>query len=252
MKSGKSVVAILVSMSSAMLLSACVSGNSMSDAARERLVQTDVDLAAIYLREGKLNFAKEKADKAIALDSDSSQANNINGLLYWRLGENDKADRYFRRAIHYQSDNSEALNNYGVFLCEQNRIDESIGYFKRAAANPLYPDRAQALTNAGRCLAKKGDDAKAEPYLRSALKMDPKFVSALFELAKLSYRTGRILTAQALMRKMFATGVSSAQTLYFAYQIETALGNQGAANHYANWLRRKYPTSTEAAQVATQ
>jgi type IV pilus assembly protein PilF len=248
----KSLVAILISISSAVLLSACVSGNSMSDSARERLVQTDVELASIYLREGKLNFAKEKADKAIALDSGNSQANNINGLLYWRLGENEKAEKYFRRAIRYQSDNSEALNNYGVFLCEQNRIGESIGYFKRAAANPLYSGRAQALTNAGRCLAKKGDDAKAEPYLRGALKLDPKFVSALFELAKLSYRTGRILTAQALMRKMFATGVSSSQTLYFAYQIETALGNQGAARHYANWLKRKYPTSAEANQLASQ
>ncbi len=251
----KHVASIVVPLLAATFLAACASHSPDgvdTPNARERLLDTNVELAAIYLREGKLNFAKEKADKAIALDSHNSQANNINGLLYWRLGELDKADRYFRRAIRYQSDNSEALNNYGVFLCEQNHIDQSIGYFDRAAANPLYSGQAQALTNAGRCLAKKGDNARAEIYLRRALKLDPRYVSALFELAKLAFHSGRTLTAQDLLRRLFATGITSAKTLYLAYRVEMSMGNTRSADRYARQLQSKYPKSPEAAQVASQ
>jgi type IV pilus assembly protein PilF len=247
---------ILVIVLSGMLMSACAShstdDNVMTESSTERLVNTDVSLASIYLSEGKLNFAKEKADKAIALDPRNTHANNINGLLYWRLGELEKADKYFRRAIRYQSDNSEALNNYGAFLCEQKRYDRSVEYFDRAAANPLYKDRALALTNAGRCLALKGDKLRAETYLRKALRLNPKNAGALFELSKLAFNSGRTLTAREFLRRLFATGVTSSDSLYLAYRVEIAMGNRAGADRYARWLKSKYPKSPQAGRVVTQ
>jgi type IV pilus assembly protein PilF len=239
-----------------LVLAGCASHSPSDDvvteSATERLINTDVAMASIYLNEGKLKFAKEKADKAIALDSRNSQANHINGLLYWRLGELDKADRYFRRAIRYQSDNAEALNNYGAFLCDQKHYDQSIEYFDRAAANPLYKDRAKALANAGRCLALKGDKLRAETYLRKALKIDANYPSALFELSKLAFHSGRTLTAREFLHRLFATGVTSSDSLYLAYRVEIAMGNRAGARKYARWLRSKYPKSREAARVAIQ
>lgn len=215
----------------------------------DKIVVTNVRLAGIYLQRNQLNFAKEKADKAIAADPNSSIANNMMGILSWRLKEYDKAERYFHKAVRLKPDNALALNNYGAFLCDRGEIDRSIKYFDKAAEIPLYEKRANALTNAGRCLYKKPDLEKAELYFRRALKFNRNDAEALLHLAKISYQTERTLTARGFLQRYHDTGQQTAESLYLAVRIENAMGNKRLAIRYARRLKDSFPTSPEAARI---
>lgn len=215
----------------------------------DKIVITNVRLAGIYLQRNQLNFAKEKADKAIAADPNSSIANNMMGILSWRLKEYDKAERYFHKAVRLKPDNALALNNFGAFLCDRGEIDRSIKYFDKAAENPLYEKRAHALTNAGRCLYKKPDLEKAELYFRRALKFNRNDAEALLHLAKISYQTKRTLTARGFLQRYHDTGQQTAESLYLAVRVENAMGNKRLAIRYARRLKNSFPTSPEAARI---
>lgn len=249
----KSVVGIFVLAIALTLVSACSS--NLTKKAKEksertdRIVATNVRLATIYLQRNQLSFAKEKADKALKADPDSSHANNMMALLQWRLKQYDEADKYFRRAVRLQSSNSSALNNYGAFLCDRGKIDRSLRYFDRAVENPLYRKLSKTLTNAGRCLIKKPDVKKAEIYFRRALKFNRNESEALFQLAKLSYQSDRMLTARGFMQRYLDTGKKTAESLYLALRIENAMGNKRVAIKYARQLQQKFPASVEASRV---
>lgn len=249
----KSIVRIFILVVALTLVSACSSKSAKktkkSSEQVNAIVATNIGLATIYLQRNQLGFAKEKADKALQADPDSSYANNMMALLQWRLKQYDEAEKYFRRAVELQSSNSSALNNYGAFLCDRGEIDRSLQYFDRAVENPLYGNRSQALTNAGRCLVKKPDAKKAEAYFRRALKFNRNESEALLQLAKLSYQSDRMLTARGFMQRYVETGRKTAESLYLALRIENAMGNKRVAIRYARQLQREFPTSIEASRV---
>src|SRR5581483_5646589 len=143
-----------------------------------------------------LEFAKEKLDKALALDPDHIQANNTMALLQWRFKDFAAAERYFRRAVIPEKGNGDAQNNFGVFLCERGRIDEAEKWFKRAIADPLYSTPAVANQNAGLCANKKGDRAAAETYLREALRLNPRLPPSLAQMARITLESNRALAAR--------------------------------------------------------
>lgn len=215
----------------------------------EKIVITNVRLAGIYLQRGQLSFAKEKADKALAADPNSSEANNMMGILSWRLKAYDDADHYLNRAVRLQPDNALAANNYGAFLCDQGKIDKSIKYFDKAAANPLYEQRSQAMNNAGHCLMKKPDLVRAEQYFRKTLTFNARDPEALYQLAKISYDTKRMLTARGFLQRYFETGSQSAESLYLAVRVEYSMGNKRLAIRYARRLKDQFPKSPEASRV---
>lgn len=236
-----------------LLLSACTTGSSKRATEKtlltQKIVSTNVRLATIYLQRNQINIAIEKAERALEANSKSSQANSMMALIRWRLKEYKVAEKYFRRAIRFQANNSIALNNYGAFLCDMGKIDRSLQYFDRAVENPLYRNRSQALTNAGRCLIKKPDAKKAEAYFRRALKFNRRESEALFQLAKISYKSKRMLTARGFMQRYLETGRKTAESLYLALRIENAMGNKQDAMQFARQLKREYPASTEASRV---
>lgn len=244
------VVVLLFAMTFLSACSSTPSGQEQNEKAQtDKVVATNVRLATIYLQRNQLNLAKKKAEKALKADPKSSDANNMMAILSWRLKEYDTADKHFRKAVWLQPNNSSALNNYGAFLCDIGKIDQSLQYFDRAVDNPLYKSRSQALTNAGRCLIKKPDAKRAEAYFRRALKYNRNEAEALLQLARLSYKSGRLLTARGFMQRYLGTGRKTAESLYLAVRIENAMGNKQEAIGYARELQQKFPTSTEASRV---
>jgi type IV pilus assembly protein PilF len=255
MRGRRSVAASLL-LVTALVLAGCAGKSARDEAAspedesRDKAVATNVQLAGIYMQRGQYNFAKEKVDKALAIDPRSTHANNMAGLLYWKLGEAKQAEQHFRQAVRSGHDNPEALNNYGAFLCERGDVRKAVEYFNEAAANPLYPARSQALGNAGRCLMKAGDPINAELQYRQALKLDPRNGDALVNLSRIAYQGGRLLTAQGFLKQYFDLRQESAESLYLAVLVEQRMGNRDAASRYARILRNRYPATPEASKVS--
>lgn len=230
------------------LVSGCVSpvAREAEEAKKERLIATDIQLSAGYLRQGQMDVALEKLEKALALDPDHPQANNMMALLQWRLRNYDEAERRFKTALDARPDDPETQNNYGVFLCERGRIGEAEKWFKKAIANPLYKTPAEASVNAGVCLMRKPDLISAERYLRTALRISPNHPEALYQLAKLNFTAGHVLAARGFVQRYFQVGQDTPDALLLAVGIERALRNKDEEASYALRLRNKFPNSPQA------
>lgn len=235
----------------ALLAAGCAStAEREAEAARRaRLVETHIQLANGYLQRGQIEFAKENLERALERDADHSQANNMMAVLQWRLKEYDAAERHFRRAVRSDPRNAEAQNNYGAFLCDRGRIDEAETWFRRAVANPLYRTPALAYENAGLCLFKAKQYARAEVNFREALKIDPNLADSLFHMARISYDSGRTLAARGFMQRYFQAAQDTPAALLLAVRIERALKNKDEEASYALRLRGKFPTSPEAQEL---
>lgn len=234
-----------------LLLAGCVSTaqREAEEAKQQQLLQTNIQLANGYLQRGQLDFAKEKLDKALAIDPDNSQANNMMALLQWRFKNFDEAEKYFKRAVGEDKKNSEAQNNYGAFLCERNRVAEAEIWFRRAVSNPLYKTPAAAYENAGLCFYKVKAYEKAEVDFRQALKIDPRLPNSLYHMARISYESGRTLAARGFLQRYFEVAKDTPQVLLLAVKVEHALKNKDEEASYAVRLRGKFPTSPEAQQL---
>jgi type IV pilus assembly protein PilF len=219
------------------------------EAKRRQMIDTNIQLATGYLQNGQVEYAKERLDRALLIDPQDSQANNMMALLQWRLKDYEAADRHFRRALDVDGQNAEAQNNYGVFLCERGRIEEAEAWFKRAIENPYYRTPAIASQNAGLCLSKRGARSAAESYFRTALKLDPRLAPSLHQMATISFESGRALAARGFIQRYFEVAEDSPEVLLLATRIERALKNKDAEASYAMRLRGKFPGSAEAEQL---
>lgn len=231
------------------ILTGCVAVPDKPHLTKEKekeLVQTYISTAGIYLKRGQLQYAKEKIDKAMDLEPDNADVNNIMALYQWRIKQTKEADKYFRRAIDAGPENPESLNNYAVFLCEHGDVDKAVKYYDRAIAVPVYPAKVQAYTNAGKCLASQEDFGKAEIYFTGALRINPYFPEAAREMAKIEARRGHLIAARKHLKNYFFKGKKTAETVYLALRIEESLGDKKQASVYARELVKKFPNSQEA------
>lgn len=232
------------------LLAGCVSTEpELSEAQRGSLVRTHVQLANGYLQRGRVEIARENLEKALALEPDDPDANNMMGVLQWRLKEHAAAERHFKRAVRGDRKNAEAQNNYGAFLCERGRVEEAETWFRRASENPMYRTPARANENAGLCFFREGSREKAERYFREALRLNPRLPASLLRMARITFESGRALSARGFIERYFQVAPDTPEALLLAVQIERALKNKDQEASYAVRLRGKFPSSPEAEQL---
>lgn len=234
------------------LLVACAGEPELDDAKRAELVKIRTQLGAGYLQRNQVDIAYQELEKALAIDSNDSQANNIMGLLQARLKNFELAEKHFRKSLSAQPDNADAHNNYGVFLCDQGRLDEAEQQFGLALDNPLYRTPELANLNAGLCLMKRPEPARAIKYFKKALEVNPKLGPALYQMAKIGFDSGQTLSARGYMQRYFEIAPDSPESLLLAANIERALGNREMQAHYGLRLTAKYPGSPEAKQFKQQ
>jgi type IV pilus assembly protein PilF len=92
---------------------------------------------------------------------------------------------------------------------------------------------------------------KAEGYFRQALQVNPEYAPALQEMQKISYHHQQFMSARAFLERYLSVSKHTAETLWFAYQTERALGNAQAADDYKQQLLTLFPASKEAFDVKT-
>ncbi len=231
------------------LLSACqstpVQPTGTVPQAANRLAEVHTQLGIGYLREGKLEQAYNRLERALDADPNYSTAHNAMGLLQERLKNPRRAEEHYRRAVSINPADSSAQNNYGGFLCRQERYEEGEARFIKVTENPLYKSPEIAYTNAGLCMRRAGNNEKAERYLRSALQINPKIPQALFAMSELSYENAQHLTARAYLQRYLEVARHTPQSLWLGVRVERELGDKNTASSYALLLKSNYPDSRE-------
>lgn len=214
----------------------------------EEAAALNVDLGVSYLRQGDLQSAQGKLEKAVELDPDNVTAHRALGLVYETLGDARGAEENYRKAVSLAPNDPEALNSLGVFLCRNDAtVKEALDNFDRAIEIPqskYFSNKAMLNTNAGVC-AKNVDLALAENYLRTALNYDSQFPDALLQLADVAYQRENYLQARAFLQRHSSVARPTPAALWLSFQVETAMGDLTAADEHARSLREDFPESVE-------
>ncbi len=212
----------------------------------KELAKINLDLGARYISMNMLSVAKEKLETALELDSNNAEIYNALGVLYERLQQHGIARKYYKEAMELDGDNSSIKNNYGRYLCQAGDYQTGMELLKSALAMPFNNRKWLSYTNIGICELKQGNLQLAEGDFRQALQLNRSFSPALLEMQKISYRSGKFMSARAFLERYLAVARHTPETLWVAVQTERALGNQELAEKYKETLFSQFPTSKEA------
>lgn len=209
----------------------------------------NLNLGAAYLRQGDLEAAISKLQKAVDMNDRNAQAHSTLALAYERMGLAGEANSHYLKAVRYSDKDPVIDNMYGAYLCRNGELKDAQTYLLRAARNPRYGTPQAAYVNAGICAVRDERWEEGEEFFRSALRINPRYASALWQMASLSYERDRHLQARAFIERLAEAQPLPSNALYLAHQVEQRLGNRRDADRYARELRQKYPDSPETAQL---
>ncbi|MEY4718190.1 MAG: type pilus biosis/stability protein PilW [Pseudomonadota bacterium] len=222
--------------------------DSMSSADKAQL---NLQMGVRYMEMGMLDVAKEKLEQSASDDSKNTDIQNALAVFYERIKNDEEAKDHYESALNQDPDNFVTQNNFGHFLCERGDFTKGMKLLQDALNSPMNNRTWMALTNMGVCLIRQNDSLKAEGYFRQALQVNPEYAPALQEMQKISYHHQQFMSARAFLERYLSVSKHTAETLWFAFQTERALGNAQAADDYKQQLLTLFPASKEAFDVKT-
>ena len=241
-----------VGAAAAVLLAGLLAGCANEQAVRQRhdaaIYNTELGIA--YMRRGDLAVAQTKLDRALEEAPDDPDVHSARALLFARLEDPKQADREFREALRLSPKNPNFQNNYAVYLCSVGRVDQGVKVFLKAARNPLYLTPELAYDNAGVCLSSKHRDVEAAQMFSDALTIRPNFAQALWQLADLDFRQGKLTQARQEIDAFLASNQETPDLLLLAVKVMRAQGDRLDAELYARRLQLDFPDSAQAHALA--
>ncbi len=216
---------------------------------QKRAAEINAELGISYLRQNELGQAQRALERALQFDPNLPMTHLGLASLRQRQGVTDAAIGHYRKALALEPNNAYAQTNLGDLLCRQGETEAGLDLLERAIANPSYSAREVALLNAGLCHRRAGDTERAEARIREALRLDPEYPEALYEMAVLSFEAGRPLQTRAFLSRLRALGISSAGSLFLCHQAEMTLSNHSEAEACARQLQHEFSDSEEAAEL---
>ncbi|MFO7735639.1 MAG: tetratricopeptide repeat protein [bacterium] len=134
---------------------------------------------------GKHFKAKRELSIAVEYAPDIPVYHNHLGLLHYKLGEYEKAEKLFMKSYELDNSYSDPLNNLAVLYIHQKKYDEAWNLLEKVEKDSIYPNPQFVYSNKGIILKNKGKLNEAEKEFKRALKLKPKYCEAHNELGKL-------------------------------------------------------------------
>ncbi|MBU2709972.1 type IV pilus biogenesis/stability protein PilW [Zooshikella harenae] len=229
-------------------LTGCVSTGGKEDIDREKAAESYVNLGIAYLRQGDIENARAKLERALKYDSGSARALSVLALTYHQDGEVELAEKYFRKALWEDRSNAETNNNYAAFLYDIERYQEAAEYFQKAANNTDYTERSRSFENLGLTQLKLKDKEGAEASFRRALRLNKELSRSHLELSNLLYEQSNYSEAREHYKAFTQLASQDARSLLIGIQIAKAFNDNDRMASYGLQLRKMYPGSSELKQ----
>ncbi|MCK2094929.1 type IV pilus biogenesis/stability protein PilW [Thauera aromatica] len=204
-----------------------------------------VDLGMAYFEIGRYDVALDEAKIALGDSPDYAPAFHLLGLAYMLVEEYAAAGENFERALRLAPGDPDFNNSYGWFLCLRGREREGLERLAVAARNPYYRHPARPLTNAGLCHLRLADEDAAQAQFQRALQADADNAQALYQLAAIAYRGGRLDQARAHLVRLHQRLEPTPASVWLGLRTERRLGNHDAEASYAAQLRSRFAQSEE-------
>jgi arylsulfatase A-like enzyme/Tfp pilus assembly protein PilF len=192
------------------------------------------------------DFARAKVwyERALAVDSSSSQAQLGLGRVYANRGELDAAAGHYRRALEISPDAPDARNEMAVILIRQGQMDEALEQLERLVeSNPEY---APAHRNLGALYRARGDRERALEEYRLANRLAPNDRVARFLLAKLLAEMDRLDEAVEIYRTAVALDENDVQSRIGLGDAYFRKGDRGGARREFESAVRLAPELADA------
>src|SRR3989475_289948 len=113
---------------------------------------------------------------ALAIDPNSSVAQNDFGEALAQQGKLAEAIEHYRQALNIRPDYADAHYNWAGALAQQGRLADAVDHYQRALQ--IAPDDADAHNAWGAALAQQGRLAEAAEHYRQALRIRPDHAAA--------------------------------------------------------------------------
>ncbi len=231
----------LVVLLSVLFVQGCAQGPIKSDEDRERAVQIYTDLGLGYLKQGNLELALDKLQRALEIDDKRVEAHHYIAAVYSQLEEPELAEKHYVKAIDLSPEDPQLLNNYGAYLCERSRFVDAEKYFLQAANAKRYRSPELAYENIALCATRSNQPETAEQYFRKALGLNENMPKSLFQMAVLYSDKEDYLRARAFLQRYHALASKTEQSLKLGIKIEQKLGNESARQEYVQSLKTLFP-----------
>ncbi len=138
---------------------------------------------------GRLRQALASFERALQADPNHHRILHNLGVIWHRLGEEQRAMDYYRRALSAQPDYEAAAAGIVRIHVRRGSVPEALAFLQPLAARHPANKALQALLAETYVLAKRYDDAWRAA--RGALRCDERYVPALTALVKASLAQGR-------------------------------------------------------------
>jgi predicted CXXCH cytochrome family protein len=194
------------------------------------------DLGNAYLRQRMLPQAQQALTRALEINPDQAEAQNLLGLVAVQKNNPADAEARFRGALRSQPDFPEAHNNLGNVLAGAHNYPEAEYHFQRAIAiNPKY---AEAHHSYALVLALTQSYDRAVVELREAARLDPDDAQTHDDL-------GDVLMAQGQRD-------GAAEQYQVAVQLKPALADAHCSLGNLLGAQQKYEEAKRELQACTQ
>ncbi|HEY8571121.1 tetratricopeptide repeat protein [Phenylobacterium sp.] len=137
-------------------------------------------LAIARERLGDLASSVKAYEAALKLLPDHAEVANDLGRLAFRMGMNVQAEKLFRHYLVRHPDDHEGANNLACALRSQGKLDDAVEVLRPAIM--VRQDVPMLWNTMGTVVAEQGDYANAMVFFGEALRLDPEFPKARYNL----------------------------------------------------------------------
>jgi tetratricopeptide (TPR) repeat protein len=203
-------------------------------------------LAMAYIRLNRTDWARQELESLAALDGKDALYPYWLGRIDYDGHEYNGAIQHFRKAIELDPKMARAYDNLGLCYYYQNQNELAVENYKKAieldrdAGHPSeWPYLDLAITE--QFLNETRD---AETNLREALRLDPDFTKAHFQLGTVLEDEGRLKEALVELREAARLDATYAEPHMAIARIDHKLGNESDARDEVQAYLRLHPHST--------
>jgi type IV pilus assembly protein PilF len=227
-------------------LAACSTTSEFKKASPQVTAATNMQLAIEYMKLGQMAASRDYINLALSEDPNNANVQMTAGLVYERLNDMHKAERFYSASYRLGKNDPNIQNTYAGFLCRTGKAVAGEKLFSEIANNQLYQTPEVALVNAGVCVGGTGDVVDAEKYFNRALAIHPNLPEAMLQLANIAFDRGDTAQARDMVVRYLAVNPPTAEVLWLGFRVERKLGDATTAAGYARRVQTEFPTSEQA------
>ena len=163
----------------------------------------------LCIQTNRFEEAIKLIQQALNTQAGNPQSHYNLAIAFKELGQMDEAEKHFRKSASLAPGNFQAFNSLGVILRLQGKTDDAVKSLKSALkANPFY---AEAHCNLGMTMQEMGEMKQARSCFNRAVEINPGMTEAHIGLAELSIDQNQLKDAKSSIRQALKISPDSSE-----------------------------------------